>query len=141
MAGIRRQARIIALQVLYETDCTGHAIQGILANLAGRQDIPLESADFIKELVRGVVKNKPELDDIIKRFAPAFPLEQISIVDRNILRLAIFEALFNSNTPIRVIINEAIELAKGFGGDSSYRLINGVLGSIAQEYKPISNKT
>ncbi|GAH66849.1 unnamed protein product, partial [marine sediment metagenome] len=73
-------------------------------------------------------------DDIIKRFAPAFPIEQMSVIDRNILRLAIFEILFDNNTPIKVAINEAVELAKAFGSDSSPRLINGVLGSIVTEY-------
>jgi N utilization substance protein B len=83
--------------------------------------------------VKGVLQNKSELDALIKKFAPAFPPEQMSIIDRNILRLAIFEILFNDKTPLKVAINEAIELAKEFGGDSSPRLINGVLGSITTE--------
>jgi transcription antitermination protein NusB len=140
MAGARRRARIVALQVLYEMDCTGHSFQDILTRPFDGQDIPLESFDFIKKLVYGVTGGKLQLDAIIKQFAPAFPVEQMSIVDRNILRLAIFETLFNDNTPVRVAINEAIELAKIFGSDSSYRLINGVLGSMAQEYKSTISK-
>jgi N utilization substance protein B len=92
-----------------------------------------ETLSFSEELVRGVLQHKSELDALIRKFAPAFPPEQMSIVDRNILRLAIFEILFNDKTPFKVAINEAIELAKEFGSDSSPRLINGVLGSITTE--------
>ena len=133
MAGIRRQARIAALQTLYELDCTKHKAEEALARLRVGEKLPQEALSFSEELVKGVLQNKPELDALIKKFAPAFPLEQMSVIDRNILRLAIFEILFYDKTPIKVAINEAIELAKGFGSDSSPRLINGVLGSITTE--------
>ena len=133
MAGIRRQARIAALQTLYELDCTKHKAEEALARLRAGEKLPQEALSFSEELVKGVLQNKPELDALIKKFAPAFPLEQMSVIDRNILRLAIFEILFYDKTPIKVAINEAIELAKGFGSDSSPRLINGVLGSITTE--------
>jgi N utilization substance protein B len=133
MAGTRRKARIAALQTLYELDCTKHKAEEALAHLRAGETLPQEALSFSEELVKGVLQNKSELDALIKKFAPAFPPEQMSIIDRNILRLAIFETLFNDKTPFKVAINEAVELAKEFGGDSSPRLINGVLGSITTE--------
>ena len=133
MAGIRRQARIAALQALYELDCTKHKVEEALARLRAGETLAQEALSFSEELVKGVLQNKSELDALIKKFAPAFPIEQMSIIDRNILRLAIFEILFNDKTPFKVAINEAVELAKKFGSDSSPRLINGVLGSITTE--------
>ena len=133
MAGIRRQARIAALQTLYELDCTKHKVEETSARLRAGETLAQEALRFSEELVKGVLQHKSELDALIKKFAPAFPPEQMSIIDRNILRLAIFEILFSDKTPIKVAINEAIELAKEFGSDASPRLINGVLGSITTE--------
>ena len=133
MAGTRRKARIAALQTLYELDCTKHKAKEALARLRVGETLAHEALSFSEELVTGVLRNKSELDALIKKFAPAFPPEQMSVIDRNILRLAIFEILFNDKTPVKVAINEAIELAKEFGSDSSPRLINGVLGSITTE--------
>jgi len=133
MAGTRRKARIVALQTLYELDCTKHKAEEALAHLRAGETLPQEALSFSEELVKGVLQNKSELDALIKKFALAFPPEQMPIIDRNILRLAIFETLFNSKTPFKVAINEAVELAKEFGSDSSPRLINGVLGSITTE--------
>jgi N utilization substance protein B len=130
MAGLRRKARIAALQVLYELDCTEHKAEEALTNVTGEGKLPQEALNFVRELVGGVLQNKSELEALIGRFAPAFPPEYMSVIDRNILRLAIFEILFNDKTPFKVAINEAIELAKEFGSDSSPRLINGVLGAI-----------
>ena len=132
MAGVRRQARTAALQALYELDCTKHKAEEALAHSGTGKKLPQEALSFSEELVKGVLQNKAELDALIGKFAPAFPVEQLAVIDRNILRLAIFEILF-SKTPIKVTINEAVELAKEFGGDSSPRLINGVLGSLATE--------
>ncbi len=140
MTGIRRKARVTALQMLYELDCTEHRAEEILARLAGENALSPEALNFSKELVQGVLQNKSKLDNLIKHFAPAFPTEQMPIIDKNILRLAIFEILFNNNTPIKVAINEAVELAKSFGGNSSPRFVNGVLGSIATEYSPKINQ-
>jgi len=133
MAGIRRQARIAALQTLYELDCTKHKVEETSARLRAGETLAQEALRFSEELVKGVLQHKSELDALIKKFAPAFPPEQMSIIDRNILRLAIFEILFNDKTPFKVAINEAVELAKEFGSDASPRLINGVLGSITTE--------
>jgi len=133
MAGLRRKARVIALQTLYGLDYTKHKAEEALAHLATEEALPQEALNFSEELVQGVLQNKSKLDNLIKHFAPTFPIEQMSIIDRNILRLAIFEILSNSNTPTKVAINEAVELAKIFGSESSSRLINGVLGTIVTE--------
>jgi N utilization substance protein B len=133
MSGIRRRARIAALQALYELDCTKHKMEETSARLRAGETLTPEALSFSEELVKGVLQHKSELDAIIRRFAPAFPVEQMPIVDRNILRLAIFEASFCDKTPIKVAINEAIELAKDFGSDSSPRLVNGILGAITTE--------
>ena len=134
MAGTRRQARIAALQALYELDCTKHKTKETSAHLRAGKTLTQEALSFSEGLVEGVLQHKSDLDALIKKFAPAFPLEQMSIIDRNILRLAIFEILFGGKTPFKVAINEAVELAKRFGGDASPRLINGVLGSITAEH-------
>ncbi|MFU8796616.1 MAG: transcription antitermination factor NusB [Dehalococcoidia bacterium] len=138
MATMRRRARIAALQTLYEVDCSGHRGEEALTRLAEEEDLPQESLSFARELIEGVQQHRHELDVIVKGFASAFPVEQLSIVDRNILRIAIFEILFHDRTPLdttpfKVAINEAIELAKEFGGDSSPRLVNGVLGALTVE--------
>jgi len=130
MAGVRRKARIAALQVLYELDCTKHKVEETSARLRAGETLTQEGLTFSEELVKGVLHHKSELDALIEKLAPAFPVEQMPIIDRNILRLAIFEILYSKGTPLKVAINEAIELAKGFGSDSSPRLINGILGSI-----------
>ncbi|MDH4300129.1 MAG: transcription antitermination factor NusB [Dehalococcoidia bacterium] len=133
MAGVRRKARIAALQALYELDCTRHKVGETSSRLRAGETLAQEALGFSDELVKGVLQHKSELDALIKRIAPAFPIEQMSIIDRNILRLAIFEILFGVKTPIKVVINEAIELAKTFGSESSSRLVNGVLGVVARE--------
>jgi N utilization substance protein B len=133
MAGTRRKARIAALQMLYELDCTKHKMEETSARLRAGETLTQEALGFSEELVKGVLKNKSELDSLIKKCAPVFPVEQMSIIDRNILRLAIFEISFDNKTPLKVAINEAIELAKAFGSESSSRLVNGVLGVIVNE--------
>jgi N utilization substance protein B len=133
MSGIRRKARIAALQALYELDCTRHRVEETSSRLRARETLAQEALGFSDELVKGVLEHKSDLDALIKKIAPAFPIEQMSIIDRNILRLAIFEILFGGKTPIKVVINEAIELAKTFGSESSSRLVNGVLGVVARE--------
>lgn len=130
MAGIRRKARIAALQALYELDCTRHKEEETSARLRAGETLAQEALDFSEELVKGVLQHKSEIDALIKKFAPVFPLEQMPIIDKSILRLAVFEILFSDKTPLKVAINEAIELAKDFGSDSSPRLVNGILGSI-----------
>ncbi len=134
MVGIRRKARIIALQALYELDCSSHQPDEALARLLDEKPLPDDAAAFARSLMNGVLKNRKDIDDIIRRFAPAFPVEQIASIDRNILRLAIFEILFDNRVPVKAAINEAVELAKSFGSDTSQRFVNGVLGSVASNY-------
>jgi N utilization substance protein B len=96
--------------------------------------LPDEAADFARSLVNGVQQNKKNIDDVIRRFAPAFPVNQIAPIDRNVLRLAIFEVLFDNRVPVKAAINEAVELAKSFGSDTSQKFVNGVLGSVVTAY-------
>ncbi len=131
MTGSRRRARALALQALYEIDSVGHKAEEILDRLLAEQPLSEENNSFVRELVSGVIQNRENIDQSIIKFAPAWPLEQIPLIDRNILRLAIFEILLDNRVPIKVAINEAVELAKNFGGDSSARFVNGVLGSVS----------
>ncbi|MFQ5826218.1 MAG: transcription antitermination factor NusB [Dehalococcoidia bacterium] len=131
MAGTRRRARRVALQALYEVDSTGHDPEGTLSRLLGEGNLSPELAQFARELVRGALEHREQIDAHIRRFAPAWPVEQIPVVDRNILRLAIFEILLDNRVPVKAAINEAVELAKTFGSDTSPKFVNGVLGSVA----------
>jgi len=130
MKSSRRKARTTALQALYEVDAVGHDKADVIGRL-NDEYLSHENIQFVRDLISGVLDNKKTLDDYIRQFAPAWPLEQISLIDRNILRLAIYEILFDNKTPVKVAIDEAVELAKSFGSDSSSRFINGVLGSIS----------
>ncbi|MFC1989163.1 transcription antitermination factor NusB [Chloroflexota bacterium] len=131
MPGARRKARALALQALYEVDSARHGVEDVLTHLPAEEKLSEENADFIRELVRGVLQNKDDIDKNIKSFAPAWPIDQIPLVDRNILRLAIFEILLDNKVSVKVAINEAVELAKRFGSDNSSKFVNGVLGSVS----------
>jgi N utilization substance protein B len=131
MRGLRRKARALALQALYEVDSAGHEVQGVLTHLLAKEGLSEGNAAFTRELVNGVIQNRDMIDHNIQKFAPAWPIEQVALVDRNILRLAIFEILLNNKAPVKVAINEAVELAKTFGSDSSSKFVNGVLGSVS----------
>ncbi len=131
MAGARRKARTLALQALYEIDTVGHEAEGVVTRLLAKARLSKENAAFTGELVSGVVQNKERIDRNIRSFAPAWPIEQIPAVDRNILRLAIFEILLDNKVPVKVAINEAVELAKTFGSENSSKFVNGVLGSVS----------
>ena len=93
----------------------------------------LDETEFAKKIIEDVQKNKADIDALISRYAPQWPIEQITIIDRNILRIGIYELKFNNEVPPKVAINEAIELAKNFGGPASGRFINGVLGAIYKD--------
>ena len=134
MTGIRRKARILALQALYEIDCSSHDADHIVTRYMKEKSLPEEVFRFTRELTRGVLEHKQEIDTIIKRFAPLFPLKQVAIVDRNILRIAIYESVFDNKVPVKATINEAVELAKSYGSDTSSKFINGVLGSVIADY-------
>ena len=123
--------RALALKVLYEVDSVGHDMGETLTRFLAEEELSEENAAYARELVNGVVQNREKIDRNIKSFAPAWPVEQIPVVDRNILRLAIFEILFDNKVPVKVAINEAVELAKTFGSDNSSKFVNGVLGSVS----------
>ena len=131
MAGGRRKARVIALQILYEVDSVGHDAESVSNRLLVDVGLDEENSTFIRSLVKGVIESKIEIDRKIMDFAQAWPVEQLSIVDRNILRLAIHEILLDNKVPVKVAINEAVELAKVFGSDNSSKFINGVLSAVA----------
>ncbi len=132
----RHLSRSIAMQSLYEWDFNGATDPNALISITARNVEEfgggLESTTFIWDLVNGVKENQNVIDKIIEKTAPEWPLAQINILDRNILRLGIFELLYSNkeHVPPKVAINESIELAKNFGGESSRRFINGVLGTV-----------
>lgn len=130
----RHQARRLALQALFEIDAVDHQPGVVLHERLIQEDPPLaaEAANFARELVFGVTLRRPQLDSLIARFAPEWPVDQIAIIDRNILRLALWE-IGLTTTPIKVVINEAVELGKEFGSDASSRFVNGVLGAVTRE--------
>ena len=130
--GSRRRSRIIAFQALYEADQSGHPPATVLDRHLEEAGLPGAAAGFVRELVSGVEEHLEEIDGMIAERATAFPLSEMAPVDRNVLRLAIFEICFdNRRAPLAVAINEAVELAKGYGSESSGRFVHGVLGAIA----------
>ena len=131
MALARHQARMLALQALFEVDSVGHQPGMVIQERLLEHPLPDRAADFMRRLVTGTIARREEYDGIIARYAPEWPVEQIPIVDRNILRMALYE-LENENTPVKVVINEAVEVAKVYGGDNSPRFVNGVLGSVVR---------
>jgi N utilization substance protein B len=132
----RRKARVAALQALYEADLSRHETMAALERLCVEERLTEAQAVFARELVEGVIEQRDAIDDVIHQAAPQWPVEQLSAVDRNILRLAIREILMNNGAPIRAAINEAVELAKSFGSDNSAKFINGVLGSVSLSLAP-----
>lgn len=137
MTGVRRKARITALQALFEIDAVGHSPQLTIERLIIDNKLSANAASFAHELVNGVLLNKERLDTTIQKYAPAWPLKQVAIIDRNILRLAVFETVINNKVPRKAAINEAVELAKSFGSDTSPKFINGVLGTISNNINSI----
>ena len=134
----RHQARIVALQALYEIDCTHHPPAVVLEQRFAATRPPKDVAAFSHHLVSGVLKYQSVLDVFIHRYAPEWPMEQMAYIDRNILRIAIFEFAIDGQTPIKVAINEAVELAKAFGSDSAPRFVNGVLGTLVEHKQAIA---
>ncbi|MCZ7542901.1 MAG: transcription antitermination factor NusB [Anaerolineae bacterium] len=134
----RRKARCVALQALYEIDCTGHPAADVIAQRLEDDALPDGVHTFVYQLVNGVLEHISIMNAVIHRYAPEWPLDQMAIIDRNILRMAIFEFAVGGKTPIKVAINEAVELAKIFGSDSAPRFINGVLGTLASRQDEIA---
>ena len=125
----RRQSRSAALQSLFAVDVRGIWDDPLLEWLDEDEDLPDRTAEFAQKLLSGVSDSRSRLDQVITRYAPAWPVSQLSVIDRNILRIALFELLYTPETPRKTAINEAVELAKIFGSESSARFVNGVLGS------------
>jgi N utilization substance protein B len=136
----RRRARRVTLETLYEYDLADHPAGEVLQRRL--LDNPMENAGvkFASQLVAGVIDHLAEIDKLIARYAPEWPLDQMAVIDRNILRIAIFEFLIHGETPVKVAINEAVELAKLYASDSAPRFINGVLGSLADQSSAIKQE-
>lgn len=136
----RTKARSIALQVLYEFDMTGHPFGDTLETRFEEEKLEPKLEDFARMIVTGVVPIVSKLDEVITEHAPEWPLDQVAIIDRNILRISLWEFGVAKCTPLKVAINEAIELAKIYGSDSSSRFVNGVLGSLVDHLAEIQNR-
>jgi N utilization substance protein B len=130
----RREVRLLALQALFEVDSSHHLPESVLAHRLEEKALSNDGEAFLRQLVFGVLQHQGNLDRIIESIATDWPLEQMAIVDRNILRLAIYEITIGTGTPVKVAINEAVELAKLFGSDSSRRFVNGVLGALVASH-------
>ena len=133
---VRRKARIAALQALFEIDSVRHLAGPVLQRRLDEVSLPDEGAAFVQKIVQGVLAHQKELDVKICTYAPEWPIEQMAIIDRNILRIALYEFLVDGTTPPKVAINEAVELAKLFGSESSRRFVNGVLGTLLSKEGP-----
>ncbi len=135
----RTKARCVALQSLYELDLTDHLLGDVLLERSQEFSLSPSEYDFAQIVAKGVMDNSGEIDRLISEHAPEWPLDQVAVIDRNILRIALWEVAYYRKTPLKVGINEAVELAKLFGTDSSPRFINGVLGSLALNIDKIMN--
>ena len=133
----RTRARSTALQALYEIDLAGHAPGLVWEQRVAEEALDDNLAEFARQIILGVWPLANKLDGFIAEHAPEWPLDQVAIIDRNILRIALWEFAVYSKTPIKVVINEAVELAKVYGSDSTPRFVNGVLGSLAQRQNEI----
>lgn len=146
------QGRVLAMQALFEMDSAQRDLDEILQRIRSGSgelpesalattdedelavdDVPGEIAAHAEQLARGTAVHLHEIDPVIEQAAPAFPIAQIAMVDRNVLRLAIFELYHHTDVPFRVVINEAVEIAKRFGGPNSGRFVNGVLGTVGKQ--------
>lgn len=135
--GSRHLARVITLQILYQWDFNGQQtdLKRLIEQSVDYYSPSPENKKFVQLLIDGIIKNIKIINQYIEDYAPEWPLEQMTLIDRNILRLGIFELIISQQTPPKVIINEAIELAKSFGNYSAGKFINGVLGSIYKKIK------
>ena len=136
----RTRARGIALQALYEIDMVGHPPAEVIQQRLGDEPQSNELAEFIRQILFGVLPLREKLDEVISRYAPEWPLDQIAAIDRNILRIACWEFAVQRETPVKVAINEAVELAKLYGSDSAARFVNGVLGALVDHLHEIEQQ-
>lgn len=133
----RTKARSVALQALYEIDVTGHQPSDVVIERLSDNPMDKELEDFARQIIFGVLNLMEPLDGFIAQHAPEWPLDQVATIDRNILRIALWEFAVQEITPVKVAINEAVELAKLYGSDSTPRFVNGVLGSLAARHNEI----
>ena len=142
MGSLRHQVRIAALQILFEVDATDHAIDQVYTRYQADEPLTADGMRFLRGIVFGAWEHRSYLDRIIEEAAPNWPITQMPGVDKAILRIAIFELLIDDleKTPIKAVINEAVELAKQFGSDNSSRFVNGVLGTVVNRYRPGSDE-
>jgi N utilization substance protein B len=129
----RSLSRRMALQILYEVDTAGHAAAAVLERHLDERAPSARAASYARTLIEGVMRHRPIIDPVIAAFAPDFPLEQLAVVDRNVLRLALYEFAVSGRVPVGVAIDQGVELARLFGSDNSMAFINGVLGAIADD--------
>ncbi len=141
MASNRHLGRILALQTLYEYDFRNDCgdenldLDDILSRNIERYSDTVDDIGFIKALVKGVADREKDLDAVLQPVAPEWPISQIARMDRLVLRMSLYELLMDSDIPPKVVINEAVELSKAFGGENSSKFINGVLGTILKKYE------
>ncbi len=146
MSANRHLGRIVALQTLYEQDFRLNSgdkrfkLSEALERNINRYKRALDDVAFTKQLVNGVHKNQTELDAILQPAAPQWPIDQIARMDRVVLRIGLYELLYETSVPPKVVINEAVELAKAFGGDNSSKFVNGVLGTVLRQHEEKASK-
>ena len=133
----RTRARSLALQVLYEIDIVNHPPAEIFKLRLEESPLPDDLAEFARQIIFGILPLTGTLDQLIAKYAPEWPFDQIAPIDRNILRMALWEFAVFRETPLKVAINEAVELAKQYGSDSAPRFVNGVLGALADNQNEI----
>ena len=133
----RTRARSLALQALYEIDLTGHPPEMVINERLTETPLEDNLGEFARKIVMGIIPIVHELDQIIAKHAPEWPVDQVAIIDRNIMRIALWEIAVSNQTPLKVAINEAVELGKLYGSESTPRFVNGVLGSLALHYNDI----
>jgi N utilization substance protein B len=133
----RTRARSLALQVLYEVDIANHPPGEIFKLRLEETPLPEDLAEFARQIIFGILPMTNTLDHLIAKYAPEWPLDQIAAIDRNLLRMSLWEFAVYGETPLKVAINEAVELAKLYGSDSAPRFVNGVLGALAEHQSEI----
>ena len=134
--GYRRKAREFALQMLYQFDVSNE-FEYLINEFWSTKDVPDDVKEFADNIVEGVVKNLHSIDNMLIQSAANWSIDRMALVDRNIMRIAVYELLFIKNIPVKVTINEAIEIAKRFGGEESSAFINGILDKIIKDYKEL----
>lgn len=133
----RSLSRQVALQILYEVDSAAHPVGEVVAMQLSYHQLGERNAKYVRALALGVLEYRTKLDTVIQRFAPEWPLEQVAIIDRNILRIAVYEFAVDGRIPVKVAIDEAVELAKLYGAEGTPRFVNGVLGSLSEDQDAI----